>query len=53
MFRRSKAVEYQADIYMNDLEYEKAIQFYLETKKYHDKIQRDIQENNSKILKNE
>jgi tetratricopeptide (TPR) repeat protein len=50
LFRRSKAAEYQADIYMNDLEYGKAIQFYLETKKYHDKIQMDIQENNSKIL---
>jgi tetratricopeptide (TPR) repeat protein len=51
LFRRSKAAEYQADIYMQDLDYEKAIQFYLETKKYHDKIQLDIQENNSKISK--
>lgn len=51
LYRRSKAVEYQADIYMHDLEYVKAIQFYLETKKYHDKIQSDIQENKNKISK--
>ncbi|MFH0975189.1 MAG: hypothetical protein V1874_05330 [Spirochaetota bacterium] len=51
LFRRSKAAEYQADIYMNDLEYEKAIQFYLETKKYHDKINADILENKNKISK--
>jgi tetratricopeptide (TPR) repeat protein len=51
LFRRSKAAEYQADIYMQDLEYDKAIQFYLETKKYHDKIQLDIKENNDKISK--
>jgi tetratricopeptide (TPR) repeat protein len=51
LFRKSKAVEYQADIYMNDLEYVKAIEFYLETKKYHDKITADMLENKNKILK--
>lgn len=51
LFRKAKAMEYQADIYMHDLDYVKAIQFYLETKKYHDKIQTDIRENTQIILK--
>ncbi len=51
LFRRSKAAEYKADIFMKDLEYEKAIQFYLETKKYHDKIKTEIQNNNTSIAK--
>jgi tetratricopeptide (TPR) repeat protein len=48
-FRRSKSAEYKADIYMKDLEYEKAIAFYLETKKYHDKIKAKMQENSDNI----
>ena len=51
LFRRAKASEYQGDIYMNDLEYDTAIQFYIETKKYHDKILADIRGNSDKISK--
>ena len=51
LFRRSKAAEFQADIYMKDLEYERAIEYYIETKKYHDKIKDDLDDNNKKISK--
>ncbi len=49
LYRRYKAFEYTGDIYMNNLEYKSAIQNYLNTKTYHEKIKNIIDGNNNKI----
>ncbi len=51
LFRRSKAAEYQGDINMQNLNYEKAIQSYMSTKIYHDKLKEEMDVNNNKVIK--
>ncbi|MBN2041002.1 MAG: hypothetical protein JW864_13235 [Spirochaetes bacterium] len=48
-FRRSKASEYQGDIYLGDREFDLAKKYYNDTKIYHDKIMENIRYNNKKI----
>ena len=49
IFRKSKIYEYMADISLKDLEYKNAVEFYIETIKYQDKIQIEMNNKQGEI----
>lgn len=49
LYRRSKAHEYTGDIKMKNLEFEDAVNSYLQTIKYQDSLEKELQEREEKI----